>query len=435
MRNGHVPLGSVDQQVATAVLVSMGGFVAQVAALWELADICEESVRPRDAHGVEDMLREATEGSMAGLGTDVRLRVAQAGAEWIEAMQALPQDDFGVAFGMPHGTAEASVATERAQTGLEGLLSAYPDIAHAGTFVLGFLDALTAVSRVDVMYESIVTAAVSAFHAQLRAILLAVEHDRQPELDEAALSSIVDGLINGGGPKWRHWLHAVLGAGYTGEPEEVTLVSEVFARRNVFVHHGGVVSARYARAVPGAPRLGTRLTADATYTRQALGALVLMGVKVAVLAWSAFRPTFASSAQLLAMFLTQRYLLRVRAWPAVHDVAAWLLETAIEPSQRDFARVIAALSAKRMGNGAEVRSLCESLDVTQPDMALAREVLLDHLDEAFVIARRLLEAGALTTYDLDTWPVLDEMRADPRWGQLRPPDREADQPDAEASPA
>lgn len=419
MRNAHVPLGSADQQLATAVLLSLGGFIAQVAALWELADICEESVRPRDDRSAEELVREATEGSMAGLDNEAQLRIGHAGAEWIAAMEELPAAELGVAFGQAHGTEDASAAAARAQGALERLLGAYPDIAHAGTFLLGFLDAFTAVSRVDAMYESIVTAAVSAFHAHLRAIVLTVEHERQPEVGEADLSGMVDGLINGGLPRWRRWLHDTVGADFPSDSEEISRLSEVFLRRNLFVHSGGVVSARYASGVRDAPRLGTRLSADATYTREALRGLLVSGVKLAVTAWSAFRPPFASNAQVLAIFLTQRYLLRVRAWPAVLGVGTWLLGASLEPAQRDFARVLAALSAKRTGDDAQVRALCEPWDPAQPDLVLVRQVLLGQIDEAFETARRLREAGALTTYDLDTWPALEDLRADPRWEQLR----------------
>jgi hypothetical protein len=412
----------------------LGGFITQVAALWELADICEVSVRPRDDRGAEDLVREATEGSMAGLDSEAQVRIGHAGAEWIAAMEELPAAELGVAFGQAHGTEDASAAAARAESALQRLLATYPDVAHAGTFLLGFLDAFTAVSRVDVMYESIATAAVSAFHVQLRAIVLTVEHERRPEVGEADLSAIVDGLINGGLPRWRRWLHDRLGADYPSAPDETSRLSEVFLRRNLFVHSGGVVSARYASGVKDAPRLGTRLSADATYTREALGGLLVSGVKLAVTAWSAFRPAFASNAQVLAIFLTQRYLLRVRAWPAVRGVGTWLLGAALEPAQRDFARVLAALSAKRMGDDAQVWELCKPWDPAQPDLLLVRLVLLGRIDEAFETAKRLRDAGALTTFDLDTWPALEDLRADPRWEQLRRPEgpAERDQPNIEA---
>lgn len=190
----------------------------------------------------------------------------------------------------------------------------------------------------------------------------AMEHERRPDVGEADLSGTVDGLINGGLPRWHRWLHDTVGADFPSDPAETSRLSEVFLRRNLFVHSGGRVSARYASGVPDALRLGTRLSADASYAREALRGLLVSGVKLAVTAWSAFRPAFASNAQVLAIFLTQRYLLRVLAWPAVLSVATWLLGAAVEPAQRDFARVLAGLSAKRMGDDALVRALCEPWD-------------------------------------------------------------------------
>lgn len=241
----------------------MSGFIGQVAALWELADVCEESVRPRENEGVDALMRDATEESLSGLADDVKSRIGQAGMDWIAAMQDLPQDQIGIAFGLPHGSAQASAAAERAERALSRLLDAYPDIGHAATFLLGFLDAITAVSRVEVMYESIVTASVSALHTQLRAILVTVEHERRPQLGEEALLGIVEGVVNGGLPKWEGWLRETFGTSLPGTADERVRISEVFQQRNLFVHHGGAVSTRYAGGVASAPPIGSRVSADA----------------------------------------------------------------------------------------------------------------------------------------------------------------------------
>lgn len=140
---------------------------------------------------------------------------------------------------------------------------------------------------------------------------------------------------------------------------------------------------------------------------------------MAVLAWGAFKPTFATNAALLAAFLTQRYLLPVRAWPLTRGIARWLMTTATDAAQRDFARVLAALSAKRRGDEAEVRALCEGWDPATPDLVLIRHVLLGQMDDAFENARQQLAAGLLTGYELDTSPGLADLRDDPRWSELR----------------
>lgn len=419
MRNTYAPLGSEYQQLATSVLLSLGGFIEQIGALWELVGICEESVRPHDEKTVDEILREATEGSLAGLDDDVRLRVGEAGLTWIGAVQELPQSAIGVAFGLPHGNEQASGAMARAQTALERLISAYPDLPHVATFLLGHLDAFTTVSRAEVMYESIVTAGVSAFHAQLRALVLTVEHDRRPDLSEAELAGMVDGIVSRGLPSWRGWLAKAVHGDLKADEAELAQASEVLLRRNLFVHNGGVVTHRYARAVPDAPALGRRLSADAAYARDALRLLLSVGLRFAVTAWAAFRPDFRSGAEVLALFLTQRCLLRVRAWAAIRPVAQWLMEAAADAGHRDVARVLAALCAKRLGDDADLRALCEAWDPAQPDLALIRLVLLGEIDAALGAAMRLLAAGQLTTYDLETWPALDDLRADSRFAALR----------------
>jgi hypothetical protein len=419
MRNTYVALGSEYQQLASAALLSFGGFIEQIGALWELVGICEESVRPHDEKTVDEILREATEESLAGLDDDVRLRVGEAGHEWIDAVQELQQSEIGVAFGLSHGDEHASHVMARAQSALERLISAYPDLPHAATFLLGQLDAFTTVSRAAVMYESIVMAGVSAFHAQLRALVLTVEHDRRHDLSEAELAGVVDGIVSRGLPRWRAWLADTVHADLKADDAEVAQASEVFLRRNLFVHSGGVVTHRYACAVPDSLPVGRRLSADAAYAHDALRVLLSVGLRFAVTTWAAFRPDFRSGAELLTLFLTQRYLLRVRAWAAIRPVAKWLVEAAVDAQQRDVARVLAALCAKRLGDHVDLHALCGAWDPPQPDLALVRQVLLGEIDAALHGAMRLLAAGQLTRYDLDTWPALDDLRADSRFAALR----------------
>lgn len=419
MRDTPVPLGSEEQQLATAVLLSLGGFIAQLAALWELADVTEDEVRPRDGDGAAAQFRAATEASLARLSPADRVHVAAAGAEWIEAMLQLSQNEIGIAFGYPHGGAAASAVAERAQAALADLLSAYPDLPSASTFTLGFLDAFTRVPRVDVMYESIVIGAVSALHVQLRSLTVTVDHDRLPLLSDEQVSSRVERLLRGGIPRWRGWLREGLGCDISIAPGDLARASEILARRNLFVHHGGVVSSRYRSAIPDAPPIGTRLIADAAYAREALATLALLGTQIAVTAWGAYRPTFRSSTELLALFLTQHYAVPVRAWPLVGAVARWLTDGASNVSQREFARVLAALAAKRRGDAGGVHELCDLWIPAQPDLALVRQVLLGEMDAAFESATQMLDNRTLTLFDLESWPALEDLRAQPKWESLR----------------
>lgn len=413
--DARVPLGAGPQLLAATFLNNVNTFVAEITTLHELVATTRAQLEPQDRIRFDERVQELTAGSVDGLLNGDKVRVAQAARAWFESMQALPQEGVGLAFGIPVGSEHATAVAMRAEAAFQALIAAFPDAEHAGRFVLGFADALSAVPRADVMYASLVVAGVSSFRTLLRGIALEVGHRDDPALGEPELIARLERLIERRGlPDWDLWFGTKIGVTVGAAISDDAKFREIFSRRDVIVHHGGLVSRRYLSAWPGTA-LGKRLLTDAAYAEGALDHLLTAGLVFLSAAWSAIAEPLGEPSQQMLNYNLLKYVVPVGRWQVVHDVSTWLVTQARSESIRAVAVIHAALASKRAGHSVEAHAALRDWRTPSPDVELARLSLLDQLDEAFRLANELLRSGTITRRDLETWPALAELRADPRF--------------------
>lgn len=423
MNDAPVPLGSGPQLLVAQFLNNLNTFMAEVTTLHELVSIAHAQLEPQDQARFDERVQAFTAGSIDGLPEDVKVRVGQAGAAWFESLRRLPQEDIGFAFGIPVGSQRATAATRQAEEAFNQLIEAFPDTERAGRFVLGFSDVLIAVPRAEVLYASIVVAGVSLLRALLRGIALEIAHRAEPEVREPDLLAQLERLIEKKGlPEWDAWFGERIGATVGAVIPDQVALGEVLSRRNVIVHHGGLVSHRYAAAHPN-PGLGKRLLTDAAYVERALDLLLRAGAIFACAAWPAIDETLREPSQMMLNYNLMKYVMPVGRWRLVQEASTWLLGQNAGETTLALAFIHVALANKRLGRADEAQTALRSWTAPRADFELARLCLLDRLDEAFALAAELLEQGAISRRDLETWPVLAELRADlryPTWSEGRP---------------
>jgi hypothetical protein len=198
---------------------------------------------------------------------------------------------------------------------------------------------------------------------------------------------------------------------------------EVFQRRHVVVHNAGRVTRSYLEHVAfegqEPPQVGDTLDVSSEYLAGAFDQIDAFGSLLAFRAWRHWNPNDAAA---VYQIYDRTYELVLSArWAVVRKLAAAGREAAgFSEETRWVFRVNEWLAYKRLGEFELVRNDVEQWDTSALDdrFRMFRAALLDDLDGAFrfgTVAVRQREIGDA----LDEFPLLDEMRDDPRFEELR----------------
>ena len=244
------------------------------------------------------------------------------------------------------------------------------------------------------------------------------EHDSIEGLREWFRSGVVERIMRGGLGVWLKWLLDSPKI-KVSELVDIDPVREVFQRRHLLVHTGGVVSRPYLGKVSGIsqlPKLGERLEVDADYvahaadllTEMALGlvrALVLtlpsdddeVDAMDAVVANTAFRLLKQERYQLVVR-LAERYPPPASAYGA------------------DALVINRWLALRATGRGAEITGEVTEWASTVTDshelgVRLLAAALTGDLERASDLMREYTESTVVGWMTLVDWPVFAELRA------------------------
>lgn len=228
---------------------------------------------------------------------------------------------------------------------------------------------------------------------------------------------MAEGLLRGGLGDWMEWFakrHKLSVPGVTDCPIEL---QEIFQRRHLLVHNGGVVNTSYLTNVKGldaTPAIGDRLRVSGDYLRRAIDILTVAGVK---LAGSLSRKLFSevdSLQDLDSQVSALTYdLLQDARYEAVEAIADWQLTFVTKDDKRIVAMVNRWIALKQKNGLASVKEEIERWDTsTLANLyKLVRLALLDQDEDAYVLAKSLLASSELGQGDWHTWPVFEGVRA------------------------
>jgi len=249
-------------------------------------------------------------------------------------------------------------------------------------------------------------------------------------IDEAldyVVSRRVDDLLRGTLADWQKFFQSRLKIDLEKIVPEWARFNEIIQRRHLIVHAGGKVNRRYLANVDwerleepdGPPALGTQLSADDLYLNHALDILEVAGLLLCQSAWQKLAPDEVSMRLgAFAGLVDAVYDCVVSGrWYVAEHLAAWGLED--EVAEEDTLLIFKFnrwLAIKRQGRWEEIGAELESFDCSakHPRFVLARASLMERADQFFEILPTALGAG-LKVEALKEWPILDEMREDPRF--------------------
>ena len=262
--------------------------------------------------------------------------------------------------------------------------------------------------------------------------VLSVNELKQFSSIDEALRSIVsdriDKLLRGSVSDWQEFFQSRMKIDMKLIVPEWAQWNEYFQRRHIVVHAGGHVTQLYLSKLDWValapymtkPSLGDKLDIDDAYLEHAIDAFEIVGLLLCQEVWRKLVPgdeeTRYRSLTGLIGSIYQRLL--SRHWYVAEKLATWgEKDDAVPESAMLLCKFNRWLCIKRQGRWTEVEEEVKSFDcsVINRRFALARASLLEHADEFFKILPKALAAEDITIGELKEWPILDEIRTDPKF--------------------
>lgn len=238
------------------------------------------------------------------------------------------------------------------------------------------------------------------------------EIDSVDDVIEETVTEFIDELMNSGSGSWFSTLEKMLDARVEGADEFAFL--ESIQRRHVIVHHGGLASRRYLRALnkfPLSVELDSQLPVDLRYLVTAGDAMAAVAHSIVVCGLlKSGEPSkeIESAIAELTFFLLQRERFRlVERFGERFNLARVKDEFA-----REQLRVNVWIARSELHGVDAIRSEVEAWDVeAKSDLfKLARLTLTDRFAEAVPLAKQLIASDVLETRSIFTWPLFGKLR-------------------------
>lgn len=232
-----------------------------------------------------------------------------------------------------------------------------------------------------------------------------------------------DGFMRRGLADWSRWSERVLGYSFEDICLNYAHLNEMFQRRHLVVHSGGVVNRLYIERVKDSdgekPTLGQQIPVTATYIQGALEELEVLGYGIAAIAWAKWEPRNADDA--LASLNSHIYdMLDSGSFISARKLSEVGSELPQPGIRRWMITVNGWIASKKLGEFEDCRSEVEAWDITAlaNEFKLARACLLDEVDEAFHLLQSVLAESETKAGEVREWPLLDDLRPDPRFEEI-----------------
>lgn len=252
-------------------------------------------------------------------------------------------------------------------------------------------------------------------------------------IDEAVrfvVSDAVDELLRGSVTDWQKFFQTRIKIDMKLLPPDWARWNEYFQRRHIVVHAGGRVTERYLSNVDWekldqymtVPSLGHELDIDDAYISDAINAFEVCGLLLCQEVWRKLAPgdEEARYSSLTGLLDSVYRRLLSRHWYVAEKLATWG-EKDSEASEDSMliCKFNRWLCIKRQERWAEVEDEVRAFDCSAKNRryALVRASLLERADEFFDLLPKALGTD-IDLAALKEWPILDEMRTDPRFAKV-----------------
>lgn len=317
------------------------------------------------------------------------------------------------------------------------------DAQDAAAFLRNVQALVIGPSRTSIALNSLLAMTVGAFDVLMAGLMTRyyigfpdalAEHDKEPKFsiaDVRELRSEADALdllikrrvskIMYGTPEdWSGWFKRHCGESLKDLALDWWSIREIFERRHVVLHNGGLVSSEYLARLDfsgrEAPSLGDRLEVDDDYVANALDQLDIVGSAVAILAWGSWLPDQRdrSAGRLLSRAYTG---LTVERWRVTERLAAIGERPTFQCTDglRLALRCNRWLARAEQNGYASIHEEVAAWDESalSPQFRFVRLVLLQDLSAALKLAPSVIASEEISKGELRAWPILRTFREYP----------------------
>lgn len=305
-------------------------------------------------------------------------------------------------------------------------------------YFVAYLEAKGRPARLPVLYAALLTTAVSNFEVLVSGVVKeflrmkpeALRGDETKyslkevegfqdleEFREYCAERHAEALLRGSFDDWMGWFEKRLKVSLEGIAPDPSVIREVFQRRHLFVHNGGVVNRLYLVKVPDlvdVPPMGTQLVVDGEYLGSAIDTLITVGSLMVAQVMRRLLSVDDENhpADSFISDYSYKFLSRGK-----FEVVLGLTTPMVLDCRSDYTRLVMNvnrwIALKRLQGTAAIRIEVGAWQVAslEPRFKLARLALLDRTEEAYALGRQMLEDDDISENDWATWPLLAEVRA------------------------
>jgi len=255
---------------------------------------------------------------------------------------------------------------------------------------------------------------------------------------EDALRSIVSGridkLLGESISGWREFFQSNMKIDLKKIVPDWAIWNEYFQRRHIVVHAGGRVTELYLSRVDWKaietrmkkPSLGDVLSIEDIYIENAINDFEISGLLLCQEVWRKLIPRDSGryyGSPITGIGILEAVYNRLLSghWYVAEQLATWGENDneAIEDAML-ICKFNRWLCKKRQGHWHEVEAEVKAFDCMAKNRkyVLARASLLELADEFYEILPKALSAADIDLSALEGWPILEEMRKDPRFKEI-----------------
>jgi hypothetical protein len=473
--------GSADDGYSDPLLRVLEQFEATIDGLIELLDVISPHVAALDRP--EAMTHAIDQAGFSPAGNSLAKALFTGGAVAVEApMYETPEDGNGspsarvqpeggipeeeVAPPVPEevtaiGDApEGTVSAEDAQPVIEEALNALvKDEPEALLRIFRRAARSSLVPREGLLNGSLLTVAVAAFETLLAGVYREhlIRHPNQLDSQEKEFSLAdlleygsveearrvlierrADAFMRRSLADWSAWSGRTLGQNFSALSLDLRVTTEIFQRRHLIVHAGGVVNQTYLDRVDfgdtDPPALGDELAVEGTYLRHALDEVYVLGVAVASVAlakWNANEGPKLAAGRIISCSYD---LMQEDRWPLVRTLCQVGGTLGQDDARKWVVRVNGWLAARALNDDGSHETEIANWDVSALDVKfkLAKAALQGEAEVVVELLPGAMESAGDEAAIVPSWPLLAPFRAHPEFRQavlnsgFMPPDLPAE---------
>lgn len=233
------------------------------------------------------------------------------------------------------------------------------------------------------------------------------------DAEKYLIDSKIEGLLRSSFSDWIDTLKTELGLGLGYLFDFKDELIEIYQRRNLFVHNGGVVNSIYLSKVPESGKsIGDKLSVDEDYLDNSIDKIHVLFSLIACELWKNDLTEDEDRADYL-MELNYSYLKQSK-WTVAKLPNTFLSKDAKQPViPKTYAQLNCWLCEKRIKGLEKVKSELDKQDFSDKSIViqLALEALRENEEKFFSLLPRAINSEELPVEYLFDFPILEEMRA------------------------